>query len=138
MSFTLVRTVHPNLADVRLNYKQIADEFCKYYYTLYDANMALLSTLYYPESQFTYQDSEFNGFDNLLNGLRMNGIYKFTHHSLNITTQPFGPANIIINIIGILSINDSIYQNKFIETIVLQRDDFNMLRIFSTIFKIIE
>ncbi|QKF93730.1 nuclear transport factor 2 [Fadolivirus algeromassiliense] len=136
MSFNLIRT--PNLIDVRPIYKNIADEFCKYYYTLYDSNFPMLHTVYYSDAQFTYQDVEFTGFNNLLHALINHGIYKFTHHSLNITAQPIGPNDIMILVCGLLSLNDSIYQNKFVETIYLHRDEINNMRVCSTVFKIVD
>lgn len=138
MSFNLVRTVNSNLIDIRPNYKHIADEFCKYYYTVYDTNFPALSQLYYFDSQFTYQEQEFNGFNIWINGLVNSGVHKFTHHSLNITAQPLSPSDLIITILGTLSVNDSIYQNKFIEILILRRDENNTIHICSTIFRLVE
>lgn len=135
MSFTL----RPNLIDAKLNYKQIADEFCKYYYSKYDTNFDSLTSLYYPDSQFTYQDEEVSGFINLLNKIKSNGVYKFTHHNMKVNTQPIGSKHILINVYGTLSLNDSIYQNKFNETILLQRsEDNNNFSICSTIFRLLD
>lgn len=135
MSFNLIRTT--NCIDIRTNYKQLADEFCKYYYSLYDTNFYQLSNLYYQDAQFTYLDEEILGFNNFFEKLKINGNYKFTHHQMNINAQPIGQNNLLISIVGTISINDSIYQNKFIETILIQKDDFNRILICSTIFKFI-
>jgi len=138
MSFNLFRVSHSNSIDIRINYKQLADEFCKYYYSLYDTNFILLNNFYNQASQFTFQDEEILGFNNLLEKLRSNGYYKFTHNNMKINSQPIGQNNLLINILGNISINDSIFQNKFIETIILQKDNLNKFEIFSTIFKIID
>lgn len=134
MSFIL----RPNLVDVKLNYKQIADEFCKQYYTKIDTNFESLNIYYYPDSQFTYQDEEIISYVNLLNKLKNNGIYKFTHYDMKVNTQPLGPKHLLIVVHGNLSLNDSIYQNKFMETFLLQREDNNHFLIYSQIFKLIE
>lgn len=138
MSFNLIRTNGSQLIDVRNNYKQIADDFLPKYYTVYDNNFNELSTLYYPDSQFTYQDNELIGFNALSQKLYESGVYKFTHHNMTISTQPIGPSNMIITIIGLISLNDSIFTNKFVETLYIQRNDQNKFGICSTIFKMLE
>ena len=137
MSFTLFRS-NNQLTDIRYNYKQLAEEVCKCYYTAYDNNFLELANVYYNDSQFTYQDHEFSGFNTLVQVLRGNNINKFTHHNMNVSSQPIGPNNLLITVIGSISFNDSIFMNKFIETIYMQKDDANILRICSTIFKIID
>lgn len=139
MSFTLFRSNNNSqLTDIRHNYKQLAEELCKYYYTAYDNNFLELANVYYNDSQFTYQDHEFSGFNTFVQILRGNNINKFTHHNMNVAAQPIGPNNLLITVYGSISFNDSIFMSKFIETIYLQKDDANILRICSTIFKIID
>jgi Nuclear transport factor 2 (NTF2) domain len=139
MSFTLFRSNNNSqLIDIRYNYKQLAEELCKYYYTAYDNNFMALANVYYDDSQFTYQDNEFSGFNTLLQALRGNNINKFTHHNMTASAQPIGPNNLLIVVYGSISFNDSIFMNKFIETLYLQKDDSNVMRICSTIFKVID
>jgi hypothetical protein len=137
MSFNLINIQQSNLIDMRTYYKKIAEEFCIKYYSVYDNNYAALKDLYYLDSQFTYQDQEFIGFDTLTNKLRDSGIYKFTHHNMNVTTQPIGPNQMILTILGHISINNSSIKNNFVETISIFRDDYNIMRIGGTIFKIV-
>lgn len=127
-----------NQIDVRLNYRRITEEFCKYYYFLYDTNFFQLNGLYLPDSYFTYLDEEFVGFNSLYEKIRQNNIYKFTHHKMNITSQPVGEKTLLIMTTGCLTINDSIFQQKFAETILLQRDDNNNFFVNRTIFRLIE
>lgn len=138
MSFNLTRLPTPKLIDIRSNYQEITEEFCKYYYSIYDTNFIALSTLYYLESQFTFQNEEFIGFYNLVNKIKSHGLEKFTHSNLNVNVQPIGQKNLEIIIYGHISLNDSIFSNKFIENVILQRDDNNRIFVISTIFKIIE
>lgn len=138
MSFNLFRANNTQTIDMRHNYKQIAEELCKHYYTAYDNNFQDLINVYYTDSQFTYQDQEITGFNTLLQKLRESGITSFTHYDMNVSAQPIGPSNILITVIGSISFNNSIFLNKFIETLYIQRDDSNVLRICSTIFKIID
>ena len=83
-----------------------------------------LSSLYFQDAQFVFKDEELNYY-NFMEKLKYLGYYKFTHNNMNINTQAIGPNNLLINVIGLVSINDSIYQNKFIETIFLQKDNNN-------------
>ena len=136
MSFNLVRTIQPIVTDMRNVYKLCAEEFCKYYYATYDSNFNNLWSVYYTDSQFTYLDSEMVGFDNLCNGLRLNGVLKFTHNNLVITAQPVGSAHLLITVVGTVAFNDTIFQNKFIETLLLHRHDSNRLYVCNTIFKL--
>jgi len=138
MSFNLFRKSQPVQLDIRQNYKKLAEDFCRQYYSHYDNNFLELSHVYYPDSQFTYQGQEFTGFNTLLKKLFENGIGKFTHYSMNITSQPIGPSHMLININGLVSLNDSIFTNKFIETLFVKRDDMNNLHVCSTIFKVVE
>lgn len=133
MSFNLTKV--PTLQS---NYQEIAQEFCKYYYTIYDTNFAGLNSLYYLESQFTFQNQEFRGFNNLLKAIISSGIGKFSHSNLNVNVQPIGNKNFEILVNGSISLNDSIFDSRFIENMILQRDDNNRIYVISTIFKIIE
>ena len=145
MSFNLFRTYQPtqqlqsqlHLIDVKQYYKQIANDFIPKYYAVYDTNFNELSNIYYPNSQFSYQDDEFIGFNALLEKLKINNIYKFTHYAMNVSVQPMGSENLVITIFGSMSVNDSILINHFIETLYIQRDNKNNFGVYSTIFKII-
>ena len=137
MSFNLFRANNPQLIDIRHNYKELAEELCRYYYTIYDNNFQELANIYYADSQFTYQDQEITGFNTLLQKLRETTVSKFTHYDMNVSAQPIGSSNLIITVIGSIALNDSIFMNKFIETLYIQRDDANVLRVCSTIFKIL-
>ncbi len=127
-----------NLVDVKVNYKRITEEFCRQYYSLYDNNFPGLSQMYKPESCFTYLDEEIQGFSNFVEKLRQFNIYKFTHQSVNVNSQPVGDRTVLIVVTGKLCVNNSTYEQKFTETIMLQRDDQNRFFIYHTIFKLVE
>lgn len=126
------------LIDVNYKYKQIAEEFCKYYYNLYDNDFKRLASSFHPDAQITIKDIEIHGFDNYYKFLEQNGITKFTHHDMAISCQPLGDASLILTVNGTITVDNSIFVNKFIETLVLQRNEFNRFYIFSCILKIFD
>ncbi len=66
---------YPDIKDFRL----IAEEFSKYYYTTYDNNFLELSNLCIPNTLFTYLDTELIGFYKLLEIIRYDNIFRFYH-----------------------------------------------------------
>ena len=137
MSFNLFRTNPTPLTDIKTKYKQIANDFCRQYYNVYDENFNNLIDLYCTDSQFTYLDQEFIGFSDFLQKIRNLGIHKFFHNNLNITAQPIGDNYLLICIIGQVTINSTL-QNKFMETIYVQVTNDNKLKVGSTIFKLLD
>ncbi|ARF09656.1 hypothetical protein Indivirus_2_35 [Indivirus ILV1] len=138
MSFSLIRKVDPQLVDVRLNYKNIAGDFLTYYYNIYDDDFPRLNNLYYKESQFTFRDKEFYGFSNLMDLIvKTYKIYKFTHSIAHATVQPINNSDLLIVVHGMISVNNSPHFDKYIETILLRRDDSNRFMILNTIFKLV-
>jgi hypothetical protein len=127
-----------DLIDVRGNFRKLTEEFCKFYYSTYDNNFPELENIYKYESIFTYLDEEFTGFSSVLQRIKQYNIYRFTHHTLHINAQPVGDRTILINVDGTISINDSSTQQKFDETIILQRDNENHFSVYHTIFKLID
>jgi len=126
------------LIDVNYKYKQIAEEFCKYYYNLYDNDLKKLAGTFHPEAQFTIKDIEISGFDNYYKFLEQHNLTKYTHHDIIVSCQPIGDSNLILTVNGTITINGSIFVNKFIETLFIQRNDFNRFYVFSCILKIFE
>lgn len=138
MSFSLVRKVDPNLVDVRTNYKKIAEDLLTLYYNTYDSDYSGLTRMYYSDSQFTYRDYEFYGFENLVKLWREKyGVFKFTHTIVHSTVQPIGKTDLLVSVHGTLSVNNSVHADKFIETLLIRREDDNTFKIMSTIFKIV-
>lgn len=135
MSFSLIRKTDPNLVDVKTNYKKIAEEFLTYYYNIYDTDFPHLNHLYHKESQFTFRDNEVYGFNNLLNIITNKyKIYKFTHSVIHATVQPINNSDLLISVNGQISVNNSPHYDKFIETIIIRRNDDNVFSILNTIF----
>lgn len=137
MSFCLNKIQLMNLIDLRSNYVHIAEEFCKYYYSTYDSNFSELANLYYNESQFTFLNKEYLGFNSLYNEIKSNNL-KFSHSDMHINVQPLGPKNMEICVTGKISFNDAIFTHHFTENLILERDNYNRMFILSTIFKVIE
>ena len=127
---------HKDLIDTRFNYKKITEEFCKTYYTKYDNNFSELCGMYKPESLFTYLDEEITGFQQFLTRLNQYNIHKFKHHKIHVNAQPIGQRSVMLVVTGTISVNDSIYVQKFTETLFLQRDDNNKFFIYHSIFKL--
>jgi len=128
-----------NLVDVKANYKQITENFIKFYYSLYDTDFLKMGQLYKPDACFTFLDEEMIGFNNLVDKLKQYNITKFTHHSVHVNSQPVGDRTLMLMVSGRLSVNSSPYaENKFMETILLQRDDQNKFFVHHTMFKLVE
>ena len=126
------------LIDVQENYRKIAEEFCKYYYTNYDSNFMELKDIYSDNSCFTYLDEEIIGFNSLVSKLGIMNIHKFDHKSINVNAQPVGKTSLLILTTGTISVNNSIHVNKFSESILLQRNNDNKFVVYNTIFKLTE
>jgi hypothetical protein len=124
--------------DVKTNYKRITEEFCRYYINMYDNNFQNLANMYKTDSLFTYTDDEIIGFNNLVEKIRQYNIYKFTHSTVNVNSQPVGDRTLLVTLTGKISVNNSVIEQKFSETLLLQRDDHNRFYIYHTIFKLIE
>lgn len=134
----MTRTYDTITTDIRNCYKTLADSFCKYYYSFYDINLLALNNLFYPNTQFTFNNEELYGFNNFVNKLNSLGYYKFTHYTMEVNSQPIGPNHLLLNIYGIMSVNDSILRHKFIETILIQKDLDQSYHIYSVIFKFVQ
>lgn len=136
MSFNLIKT--QKNVNLHADYKNIAQQFCLEYYTLYDDNVEKLGKMYYSESLFLYLDTEITGFNNWINALKHNNYNNFTHHNMNVSTIPINDTNLQVTICGTLTLNNNIIENKFIESILLQRDNNNAFYICTTLFKFID
>ena len=136
MSFNLTKIGETKLINVQHKYKQLAEEFCKFYYSTYDKNFKDLADSYHPKAQFTVNTVEVSGVNNYFNLLENCDARSFVHHDLNVQAQPIGEDSVLINVSGTLTVNNSIFENKFIETLLIQRDNFNRFYIFSTMLKI--
>lgn len=130
-------TGYTNAVDFRIHYAELGKQFCAQYYTLYDTNFPALSTLYHPNSCITFAGDECIGFNNYNNKVIYGGYYSFTHHNVEITVQPLGHNLLLISSNGVISINDSIFKQRFTETIILQQMDNNQIFVINSVFKII-
>jgi len=126
----------PNKNNTFINYKEITKQFCNNYYNYYDNTFNKLENLYNSNSYFNFLNEEIIGFKNLYNRIKQYNIKKFTHHSINITAQPIENGDIFILVTGTISINDSLFHNRFSETIILSINN-NNFYINNTIFTLI-
>lgn len=125
--------------DMRFNYKNFTEELCKIYYNYFDNNFIGLSNLFTNETICTFLDEELLGFNQLINRLNQYGIHKFTHHNININSQPVNDRALLVNVNGTISVNNSNLVNKFTETILLIRSDYDSkYYITNYIFRLIE
>lgn len=140
MNFSWTKNTNNNISliDVGANYRMITEEFCKYYYKLFDNNFLQLNEIYQADSFFTFLDEEMIGFCNLVEKIKQYNIQKFTHQTINVNSQPIGERTLLINTCGKLSVNDSMIQYHFSETILLQRDDNNRFKIHRSMFKLMD
>lgn len=126
-------------SDVQNNFKNIAFDFCKYYYKLLNTDFSKLHELYKPESKFTFLEEEFIGFENLLNKIVYSyNINKFHHDINSIDSQPIGNMTLLITVTGYVGVNNINNNNKFVETFILQKDQNSNFYVYNTIFRHIE
>mgnify|MGYP001277524331 CR=1 FL=1 len=105
---------------VRNNYKEIGEEFVKYFYSTFDNNFLELVHLFDSDSKFTYLDQEVVGFNNLYSSLTNHfGINKIEHIIDDVKSQPLGDKTVIIQVKGRVSTNDQNPVN-FVESFLLQ------------------
>jgi len=127
-----------NLIDVYSEYRNLTEGFCNYYYDLFDNNFPDLSGLFKNDCMITYLDEEMSGFNEYFSKIKQYNIYNFTHHEINVNSQPVGSSGLLITTTGTISINNSIFRNKFSETILLVRDDQNNFFIHHYMFRLID
>jgi hypothetical protein len=124
-------------------YHKIATDFYKYYYNLWDSNPLLIKDLYNNQNnqnnqtKITYMGYVFNNFNSLIYYLRSIKIYKFDHLSTCVTSQPIDDNTILINVTGTIAVN-SIFFEKYSETILLNRNIWNNYYITNSMFSLIE
>ena len=125
-------------SNIESDYKTITETFCRHYYDYYDNNFDKIKNLCADNTYFTYLDDEILGFDNLVNIIKNKGINKFRHDasSMNISSQPTGTRSLIINVTGVVHVNDNPTKYKFSETIILKRSG-TRYYIQNIIFKVI-
>ena len=81
------------------NYKEIASQFCKYYYGKLDLSLPDIKPLYKDGALITFNGDEFLGVENYFNRLKasFNSI-SAKHIPLIINSQPVGANNILISV----------------------------------------
>jgi len=125
--------------NIPYNYKNIADEFCNYYYTTIDNDYLQLDNLFKPTSKFTFVNDEFIGFNNIVNKWKNEyNINSFNHNIISYNSQPIDDNTMLVKVIGSISINN-IYTNSsyFTETFVVKKDKGDNLYIHNTIFQLL-
>jgi len=123
----------------KIDYKQIAADFCTYYYSIYDTNINELESLYKFDSIFTYLGQEIKGFSKLCYCIKnKHKIYKFDHIINNTCSQPLGKKTILITVMGIVKTNDCIDGDAFHETIIIQKDNDDNYFIHNSVFTILD
>jgi len=121
------------------DYKNLANEFCDYYYTTYDNSLSDLSDMYKYDSIFTYLGTDLKGFLKYKNRIeKFYEITKFSHTINEIISQPLNKKTILITVTGTVRINNDTNDNKFHETITLQKDNDDNYHIHNTIFNLLE
>ena len=115
---------------------QIAKDFCQYYYHLWDTNFPLINNLYTNDSKITYLEREFNNFNYLLNYIKyVDKIYRFDHISVTALSQIIDNNTILINVVGVIAVNDICFRN-FNESIILKRNVWEKYYITNSIFRL--
>ncbi len=139
MSFSFYNTTYnSNYVDVRNCYQELGEEFCKHYYSLYDNNTRGLYDIFTDKPCITFADEKFGSINDLLNRFQNNRIWGFTHHEIKGNSQPIGNDGLLININGIVSINNEFFKYKFNETLTLCRGDNGNFYINNLVFRFLD
>lgn len=133
MSFTLTKTTK-NFT-IQYDYKQIAQDFVMEYYTAYDNGVDKLQYFYHSNATFLYLDHEFNSYANWVNALKHNNFNRFNHGDMNVSVMPINDTNMLITVVGDVSVNNNINSHKFMENILLQKEGSNNFCVCMTMFK---
>lgn len=120
------------------DYRSFSNEFYSKYCYDFDNNFLNLRNVFSQGCNITFLSEEFVGFDNLLNSVSKMGVYKFSHQKYTYYAQPIDNKSVIITSTGTISVNGSIFGKKYIETLTIHTDDFNVFYIHNMIFQLIE
>ena len=115
---------------------QISSEFCRKYYQTFDNDFTQICKLYNKDCKITYLGNTFNNPTSLVNYIKTGGSYKFTHHQYKGYSQPLSHDKILIQIVGTISANNSIYNKQYCETLIIQRDFWSNWTIINSLFVI--
>lgn len=137
MTQTWLNNTNINMADIRNCHEKIAYNFCRYYYKLMDMNLHSIRSLYINTPYITYLGNKFNNYISLLNNIKNHGISKFEHIQFTGSSQPLNDSTILINIIGTITVNNSIYWRQYNETLIIKRDIWDNWYIINNIFSLI-
>lgn len=126
--------------NIQTDYKKVAVNLCREYYTEYDRNFSNLKRFFRQDTKFTFMEEEMIGFNLLENKVKYNyNISSFLHNINSIDVQPVGTRTLLINITGIVRVNDQSSSSKFTETLLLQHNaNEKMWYIYNLIFRLIK
>ena len=131
---------HPHQSNLnfKTNFKKIAEEFCKQYYTTYDTNIHSLSNFFANDVLISFLHDDYIGFSSFKNSI----IYhyhaeRFIHHGMNVSVQPISDNALVINVNGSFSVNYTYNSFNFTETIVLQQNSKGEICVTNLILKIV-
>lgn len=117
------------------HYRIITKKFCQLYYKTHDENYHELKGLYPDNCKITYLNKEYTSFKDVAYYLLIDDVKNFTHHTINVTSQPLSESTILITCDGTLTVNYN--QTKhFIDTFILQNYN-DTYYITNHIFKVI-
>jgi len=124
--------------DMNVLYRTVCENFAKTYYHMRDNKLNDMANIYKPNVMFTFMNDEIIGYNKFLERMYYYGLTKMTHHKIDITAQPINHKMVLISTVGTVSFNNSMFQKKFAETVILQAYEGNKLLIRQSIFKIVE
>ena len=126
--------------DARDYYEELGQEFCRYYYNMFDGEFPSLSKLYVGSPCITFNNKKFSTLYDVYLNLIGDGIWSFKHNNITGNCQPMGENSVLINVNGFISINSSFKKYKFNETIVLTRENCYASKFYisNSIFKLID
>ncbi|KAJ3192642.1 Nuclear transport factor 2 [Irineochytrium annulatum] len=101
-----------------MSFDVIAKQFTDFYYSTFDTNRAQLAALYRDTSMLTYEGTQFQGVNSIVEKLTNLGFQQIRHVITKIDAQPSHPTagSIMITVFGQLQIDNEQHPFNFMQT----------------------
>ncbi|KAK6336801.1 Nuclear transport factor 2 [Orbilia javanica] len=104
------------------DYAAVAEQFIPYYYSTFDTNRQGLSGLYRPTSLLTFESSQTQGANEIIEKLVGLPFQKVQHRVTTKDAQPISGGAIVVLVTGFLEVDDSPVPLNFAQTFILAPD----------------
>ena len=126
------------LKTIKPCYEDISNSFINHYYQIWDNDFLSLNKLLANNIKISYFNNKFGDFLSWVNFIKnKQGVCNFKHIQFKTTSQPLNNNIVLIQVVGTITVNDSIYWRNFTETIIIQQDIWDKWYITNIIFSLV-